>query len=299
MIAAVFAPQTRTETAAITSRDTRQFGLLDYYLTSVLAGFRALPGPYPRQAIARIVNPLSYPRYMEYRIAMELLGTMDRGPILDIGSPKLPILLLAKHCRSEIFATDIRDYFVGPTAHLLRRTGSGARLGVDLHLETQDARTLSYPDAFFDSIFSISVLEHIPDAGDSLAAREIERVLRPGGSAVITVPFRAEGHWDEYVAGDVFERRGGGGPTFFQRRYDLTTLRRRLIEPSGLTVTAVIPFGEPLVPFERYWNRIPMLWKLPVLWAAPFVAQAFLKRLPMSKIDAACGIALRLTKPAS
>jgi len=298
-MAGVRAPETQTAMAAIGSHDPRQFGLLDYYLTSVLAGFRALPGPYPRQAIARIVNPLSYPRYMEYRIVQELLGNMDGGPVLDIGSPKLPILLLAKHCRSEIFATDIRDYFIGPTAHLLTRTGSGARLGVDLHLETQDARSLSYADASFDHIFAISVLEHIPDDGDSVAAREIARVLRPGGNVAVTVPFRAEGHWDEYVAGDVFERRANGTRTFFQRRYDLTTLRTRLIEPSGLTVTAVIPFGEPLVPFERYWNRIPIHWKLPLLWAAPFVAQAFLRRLPMSRIDAACGIALRLTKPAS
>jgi len=296
----VHAPHALTETqVAIGSPDPRPFGLLDYYFTSVLAGFRALPGPYPRQAIARIVNPLSYPRYMEYRIVQELLGNMDRGAVLDIGSPKLPILLFAKHCRSEIFATDIRDYFIGPTAHLLRRTGSGARLGVDLHLETQDARSLSYADAAFEHIFSVSVLEHIPDDGDTVAIREIARVLRPGGSAAITVPFRAEGHWDEYVAGDVFERRASATRTFFQRRYDLTTLRRRLIEPSGLTVTAAIPFGEPVVPFERYWNRIPMQWKLPLLWAAPFVAQAFLRRLPMSRIDAACGIALRLTKPAS
>jgi SAM-dependent methyltransferase len=291
------ATQAPTGAEAIESRGARQFGLLDYYLTSVLAGIRALPGPYPKQALARIVNPLSYPRYMEYRLVMELLGELDGGPILDIGSPKLPILLLAKHCPSEIFATDIRDYFIGPTAHLLRRTGSGARLDADVHLETQDARSLSYADSSFDRVFSVSVLEHIPDNGDAVAAREIARVLRPGGIAASTVPFRAEGYRDEYVAGDVFERRASGGRTFFQRRYDLDTLRTRLIEPSGLTVTAIIPFGEPIVPFERAWNRIPMKWKVPVLWAAPFIAQGFLRRLPMSRIDAACGIALRLSKP--
>jgi hypothetical protein len=87
-------------------------------------------------------------------------------------------------------------------------------------------------------------------------------------------------------------------PTFYQRRYDLETLEARLIKPSGLEVTAMIPFGEPGVRFEPYWNMVPLVWKLLVLWAQPFLAKAFLRRLPMERVDAACGIAIGLTKPA-
>lgn len=279
------------------SAPLRRFGLFDYYLTSVITGLRSLLGPYPKQAAARIINPLSYPRLMEYQLVMELLAPRTEDRILDIGSPKLPILLLARHAKSEIFATDIRDYFIGPTAHFIRRSGLGARLGRDLHLEAQDARRLTYDDGSFDRVFSISVLEHIPNDGDSVAMREIARVLRPGGAVALTVPFAAAGHHDEYVAGDVFERKATAGPTFFQRRYDLATLHERLIAPSGLEVAALVPFGEPGVPFERYWNRIPMMWKLPILWAQPFLALGFLRRLAMERIDAACGIALKLTKP--
>jgi SAM-dependent methyltransferase len=286
----------RAGAPAVPATSTRQFGLFDYYLTSLWAGLRALPGRrYTRESIARIVNPLSYPRLMEYELVMELLGDVSGCRILDIGSPKLPVLVLARHTKSQIFATDIRDYFVGPTAHFLRRIGLASRL-VDIHLEVQDGRRLTYADDSFDKVFSISVLEHIPDDGDGLALREIARVLRPGGVVALTVPFRAAGHHDEYVSGDVYERKATGAPTFYQRRYDLKTLEERLIAPSGLELTAMIPFGEPHVAFERYWNAIPLAWKLPVLWTQPFVAKALLRRLPMDRVDLACGMALRLTK---
>jgi SAM-dependent methyltransferase len=47
---------------------------------------------------------------------------------------------------------------------------------------------LPYPSAFFDLVLSHEVLEHVAD--DVLAAREIIRVLKPGGRAVIFVPNR-------------------------------------------------------------------------------------------------------------
>lgn len=283
-------------TPAITARRTSELGLFDYYGTSVWTGVRSLIGPYPKEALARVLNPLSYPRLMEYELVMELLGGLEGCRVLDIGSPKLPALVLASRASVELFATDIRDYFIGPTALFLKRTGFGARLGHDIHLEVQDGRSLTYDDASFDRVFSISVLEHIPDDGDSAAIREIARVLRPGGTVALTVPFRAAGHRDEFVAGDVYERKATGTSTFYQRRYDLTTLGERLVAPSGLELTGMIPFGEPGVQFERYWNAVPLRWKVPVLWMQPFIAKLFLRRLPMDRLDRACGVALRLTK---
>jgi len=47
---------------------------------------------------------------------------------------------------------------------------------------------LPYPSASFDLILSHEVLEHVAD--DKLAAREMVRVLKPGGRAVIFVPNR-------------------------------------------------------------------------------------------------------------
>ena len=276
----------------------RPYGLLDYFLTSIQVGLASLKGPYVREAAARIVNPMSYPRYLEYQLALSKLGALDGRRVLDIGSPKLPVLLLARQSECDLYATDIRDYFIGPTRHFLTRMGLGHRIGRSVHLEVQDARTLTYTDNFFDGVYAISVVEHIPDNGDSTAVQEIARVLKPGGVATLTVPFRAAGFQDEYVDGDVFERQGGREPTFFQHRYDVESMQRRLVAPSGLECTDITYFGEPHVRFEPVWNRIPMRWKVPLLWAQPFVAQLLLKPVGANRLDAAVGVALRLEKRA-
>ena len=60
------------------------------------------------------------------------------------------------------------------------------------------AEHLPYPTDYFDSIVSNEVLEHVAD--DYGAARELVRVLKPGGRAVIFVPnrwypFETHGHY--------------------------------------------------------------------------------------------------------
>lgn len=51
-----------------------------------------------------------------------------------------------------------------------------------------DAAHIPLPDADFDGILFLDVLEHLPDEG--AAIREIARLLKPGGTLVLSVPHR-------------------------------------------------------------------------------------------------------------
>ncbi len=56
-----------------------------------------------------------------------------------------------------------------------------------VELRSEDARKLSFPDASFDVVLSNLCLHNIPDqAGRAQACREIARVLKPGGIAIIS-----------------------------------------------------------------------------------------------------------------
>ncbi len=49
-----------------------------------------------------------------------------------------------------------------------------------------DITSIQFPDDHFDLILCSHVLEHVPD--DRMAMRELHRVLKPGGTAILMVP---------------------------------------------------------------------------------------------------------------
>lgn len=55
-----------------------------------------------------------------------------------------------------------------------------------LAMTSADITTLPFPDASFDHVICAEVLEHIPD--DEAAAKELIRILKPGGNLIVSVP---------------------------------------------------------------------------------------------------------------
>jgi len=70
----------------------------------------------------------------------------------------------------------------------MRDAGEAGELGAGGSAESVpgDALNLPFPDGHFDRVLAAEILEHIPH--DELAMAELARVLRPGGTAAVTVP---------------------------------------------------------------------------------------------------------------
>ena len=59
-----------------------------------------------------------------------------------------------------------------------------------------DIAQIPVPDASFDTILCVEVFEHIPNPVEAL--REFQRILKPGGTLLLTAPFCAMTHFAPY-----------------------------------------------------------------------------------------------------
>lgn len=139
------------------------------------------------------------------------------------------IFYLTRHV-AEVHATDVyaeAGIWAGHApARMLTSPSLEAPIGYDwnpqrLIVQHMDARELRYPDAHFDAVFTSSSIEHFGTREDvAAAAREMGRVLKPGGIAAISTEWMISG--SPYM--------GFGGVLLF----DEDAIQRYIVEPSGL-----------------------------------------------------------------
>jgi SAM-dependent methyltransferase len=220
------------------------------YRFGLSVGARTLPVA-PRDAIKRLVLPVEYIRCVEFRYVLEHLNIAPDHAVLDVGSPKLLSLFVAARLGARVWATDLVDYFVPAYGAY-----AASILGSERYrylMETQDARALTYGDAAFDRVFSVSVVEHIPGDGDALAMGEIARVLKPGGLVCLTVPWSDRGYIEEFHAPGAsayWVKTTDQRAVFYQRAYDHDSLRERLIDHEGLDLVDLSFWGERRIAVE-------------------------------------------------
>ena len=106
------------------------------------------------------------------------------------------------------------------TPRLRRRLGLGyttADLRDPRAMLRMDITRIELPDGSFDVVYCSHVLEHVPD--DRAALRELHRVLRPGGWAILLVPITAERTIEDPSVLDPLARLKTFGQRDHVRRY--------------------------------------------------------------------------------
>jgi SAM-dependent methyltransferase len=253
----------------------------DVYKFGLLVGARALPFS-PRHAIKRLVLPVEYIRCAEFRYVLEHLDVTSDHHVLDIGSPKLLSLFLAARVGAHVRATDLVDYFFPSyTAYAASMLGPRKERYV---METQDAQALSYDDETFDRVFSVSVIEHIPGDGDTVAVNQIARVLKPNGIACLTVPWSDRGYLEEFhrPGPDAYwVKASDQSKVFYQRAYDHDSLYERLLGHDRLELVDVSFWGERRINVEDALlsPRLPRLLRHAMLPAHFVLNRLFLSPL--------------------
>ena len=115
---------------------------------------------------------------LKQRKLAEVAGSL--GPTaglrcLDLGSDNGVVSLLLRERGGSWASGDLTEEAVGSIRSLV---------GEDVHLVRGDL--LPFPDAHFDRVAVVDMLEHVPDEG--AFARELGRVTRRGGLLVVNTP---------------------------------------------------------------------------------------------------------------
>lgn len=172
-----------------------------------------------------------------------------RGRVLDVGCGEMPF----------------RPLLPGGTHYVGLDVPQAGAFGMARHAELVefDGRRIPFPDASFDHLLCTEVLEHAADP-EALVA-EMLRVLRPGGTLAVTVPFSARVHhaphdhhrFTRYRLASLFA--GFDSAEIAERGDDLAVIANKLI-----------------VVCMRLARPAPaMLWRLPILLLlAPFALVA-------------------------
>lgn len=118
-----------------------------------------------------------------FRIRQQrVIELFDRpgGKVLDVGcGPGVTVDPLVRERGCEWWGVDVSERMIEDGR---RRYGSDPRV----HFSVGDIERLSFEDRFFDAILCVGVVEYL--ASDQIAIREMLRVLKPGGTLIVTLP---------------------------------------------------------------------------------------------------------------
>lgn len=123
-----------------------------------------------------------------------LESTLAKAPngsrILDAGAGELQYKRFCKHL--DYVSQDFAQYDgAGNSSGLQTGTWDNSKLDI-----VSDICNIPEPDASFDAIMCIEVLEHVPYPVEAL--KELTRLLKPGGKLILTAPFASLTHFAPY-----------------------------------------------------------------------------------------------------
>lgn len=166
-------------------------------------------------------------------------------------APELKGILLDFGCGSKPY----KDYF----------TNTSQYIGVDLKIPGwefrqttvdffYDGKTIPFEDNHFDSMLCTEVLEHVYNIEELLT--EFQRVLKPGGVALVTTPFM----WEEHEVPHDFGRYTTSALHYLYKKHGFEIVYHH---KTGNTIKVIMQFKlqyiKSLLPNNKIIRQILML----------------------------------------
>lgn len=200
-----------------------------------------------------LLNPVSIVRYFELEYVDSNLPLKNGMKVLDVSSPYLFSFYQSVKHSLEYFYINPDEKDLSNVISLSTKMKFKSR-----YLAQQmNALALDYPDNFFDSVISISVIEHIENDGDTAAIKEIWRVLKPGGILLFTVPVKKT-YEIEFRERDEYNLNQDkkAEKYFFQRIYDNQKIGERLLSSiSNYEIISKKIFGSTDIKFYSDYKK--------------------------------------------
>lgn len=195
------------------------------------------------------------------------------GTVLDVGcGPGITVNhLVAQRCR--FYGVDLSEEMIDEC----RQEFGHLPL---THFLVGRVERIEFPNSFFDAVICMGVLEYLED--DAPAVQEIARVLKPGGTLIVTLPnrvspFRLWRRWVFRPAVRVFRAlRGRQSEKRVVHRESVPGEFGPLLRDQGLTQVQVVYYNVKLIPspFDEWFpvltvrtsERLEWLARGPLRW---------------------------------
>jgi ubiquinone/menaquinone biosynthesis C-methylase UbiE len=177
------------------------------------------------------------------------------GILLDAGTgtARIPILMVQRRPTLRIWAIDLSENMLKVGEKNVEEAG----VAQNVKLKKVDAKTLPYPENYFDMVVSNSIIHHLPDPLPFL--REVNRVTKPTGGIFIRDLFRPP---DVKTMEELTQKYAGSENEYQQKLYrdslhaSLTIEETRvLIEGAGLEGVVVVQSSDRHCSAERAWRQ--------------------------------------------
>lgn len=208
-----------------------------------------------RDGFAYLINPVSSFRYFEFPFALSAMPSSP-GRCLDVSSPRLFSFYVSEKCHP----TSI--WMINPDKDDMQRTARIVKKLKVSNIQTSSIgiEALEATVETFDTIWSISVIEHIYGKyDDQYAIKSMYDALSAGGHLILTIPVDRQ-YWEDYrkeAYYNIPNEQSDTGEYFFQRLYDKASIWRRLVSAIGIEPSYVRWFGEKQVghyfEYEKRW----------------------------------------------